>query len=141
MIKHSKYETEKMAMKFISTTLVFCVSFCAFSQQKVEGLKNKYLKNYQGSIPAYSIISDTTVVQIDETPINIHLTKTTVEITIGKLQKTGTYKVLFKGKNFYVLDAFFEGELIPERIIVNERNKTIVREGTSPQPKCTLKAI
>ncbi len=119
--------------------LVFFSVFC-FGQTKVDGLKNKYLKTYKGTIPSYSILSDTTIVRVDETPIEIQITKSEIKMAIGKLSKIGSYKVLFKGKSFYVLDAYFEGDITPERIIVNERNKTIIREGTYPQPKTTLKA-
>ncbi|MCO5260901.1 MAG: hypothetical protein M9916_12225 [Crocinitomicaceae bacterium] len=126
-------------MKKIIIGLFFLLPLCSVSQTKVASLKNKFLKTYIGELPSYSIISDTTVIEVEKTPIKINLTKTAIIVETGKLQKKGSYHVLFKGNNYYVLDAFFEGDITSERIIVNERNKTIVREGIYPQPNCTLK--
>lgn len=116
-------------------------SFQAVSQTLVKDLKKKNYGVYRGEIPGYTYLSDTTTVVVDKTPVEIRITDKSVDMTIGRLNKKGSYHLLFKGKDYYVIDAFFEGDLLTERIILNEKKKTILREGNFPQPNATLNKV
>lgn len=128
-----KTTTRLIAIVFILT------SFFATSQTLVTNLKKKNLGVYQGEIPAYNYVTDTLSVSVDETPIEITITDNAVNITIGRINKKGSYHILFKGKDYYVIDAFFEGDILTERLVLNEKRKTILREGSYPQPNATLR--
>lgn len=124
--------------RLITVIFVFS-SFFSISQTLVKELKKKNLGVYEGEIPSYYYISDTTTVAVDKTPIEVRLTGRSVEVTIGRLNKKGNYRILFKGKDYYVIDAFFEEDALTERIILNEKKKTMIREGSYPQPNAALK--
>lgn len=126
-------------MKTIHLSLIFLFfSAFSFSQTVVKGMKKKNFGRYQGEIATYQYVSDTTVIQVEKTPITINLSENVADITIGRLNKKGSYIILFKGKDYYVLDVIFEGEILTERLVVSEKNKSIVREGNHPQPSTTL---
>lgn len=130
-----------MKITFHSITIVFIFIFTSFfadSQTLVTSLKKKNLGLYQGEIPAYDYIMDTLSVSVDETTIEILLTADAIDITIGRINKKGSYHVLFKGKDYYVLDAFFEGDTLTERLVLYEKRRTVLREGSYPQPNTTL---
>lgn len=114
------------------------LSCSAVAQIHVKELKKKHLGNYEGTISGYVYASDTSMITVDATPVKIHLTDRFVDVTIGRLHKKGSYHILFKGKDYYVIDAFFEGDVLTERIILNEKRKTILREGNYPQPNTVL---
>jgi hypothetical protein len=128
-----KISTRLIAVVFILT------SFFATSQTLVTNLKKKNLGIYQGEIPSYNYLMDTLSISVDKTLIEILLTDNAINITIGRINKKGSYHILFKGKDYYVIDAFFEGDILTERLVLNEKRKTIMREGSYPQPNATLK--
>lgn len=129
----------KITFRLITLVFIFTLtSFFADSQTLVTSLKKKNLGVYQGKIPAYNYVMDTLSVSVDETTIEIQLTANAVDITIGRINKKGSYHILFKGKDYYVIDAFFEGDLLTERLVLNEKRKTVLREGSYPQPNVTL---
>lgn len=130
-------------MKTHQLLFLLCVisSFQAVSQTLVKDLKKKNYGVYRGEIPGYTYLSDTTTVVVDAVPVEIRIAGKSVTMTIGRLNKKGSYHLLFKGKDYYVIDAFFEGDLLTERIILNEKKKTILREGSFPQPNTTLTKV
>lgn len=129
-------------MKTTHLFLIFLFfSVSSFSQTIVKEMKKKNFGRYQGEIATYQYVSDTTVVQVEKTPITINLSENAADITIGRLNKKGTYIILFKGKDYYVLDVIFEGDILTERLVVNEKNKSIVLEGGYPQPSTTLNRV
>jgi len=124
-------------MRFIFFLFVV-ISFHANSQTLVKGLKKKSFGNYKGVIESYHYIADTVTIQVEASPIEISLDKKFISITVGKITKRGSYVVLFKGSDYYLIDAFFEGDVLTERIVVNDKKKTLLREGIHPQPNTTL---
>lgn len=115
------------------------VPFFSEAQAKVTELKKKNYGTYKGEIPSYIQSSDTSLFTIDATPIEIQVSENAISLTIGKLNKKGSYHILFKDKNYYVIDAFFEGDILTERIILYEKTKSMIREGSYPQPNAMLK--
>lgn len=114
------------------------IAFQATSQTLVKELKKKSFGTYQGVIESYHYIADTVTIQVEASPIEITLDKKNISITVGKITKRGNYVVLFKGSDYYLLDAFFEGDILTERIVVSDKKKTLIREGIHPQPNVTL---
>lgn len=131
----------KNNMKFRYLILILCLiaPYVSKAQTKVSELKNKHFGQYVGEIPAYNYVVDTSTIEVDLTPIEIDIKSNSIEMTIGKLQRKGSYHILFKGKNYYVIDAYFEKEAVSERIILNEKDKTIIREGMYPQVNAVLR--
>lgn len=110
----------------------------SFSQKLVKELRKKNFGTYQGEIPAYSFVSDTNTIDVAATPIEIIINADYVAIAIGKSHKKGSYRILFKTKDYYVIDALFEGDLLVERLILYEKTGKITREGTYPQPSAIV---
>ncbi len=124
--------------------LLFFISFCSFSlhaQTVGKELKKKHYGTYKGEIPAYSIISDTSTFSVDATPLTVQLTAKEAVFTLGRVERKGNYRVFFKGKDYFAIDLYLDGGHTSERIVLNEKKKTIFREGTYPQPSVTLKKI
>lgn len=126
--------------RFVGVIFVF-LSFFSVSQTLVKDLKKKNYGVYAGEIPAYLFMQDTVTVPVAATSIEVSITDRAVEITIGRMNKKGSYHILFKGKNYYVIDAFFEGDILTERLILNEKSGTLIREGSYPQPNATLRKV
>ncbi|MBC9811240.1 hypothetical protein H9Y05_02015 [Crocinitomicaceae bacterium CZZ-1] len=128
-------------MKLTRLILVICliVPFFSEAQTIVTELKKKNYGVYKGEIPSYIYSSDTSLFTIDATPIEVQVSENAIAVTIGKLHKKGSYHILFKDKNYYVLDAFFEGDILTERIVLYEKTKSMIREGSYPQPNALLK--
>lgn len=125
-------------MKFLFFALLLSVSFLANSQKLVENLRWYDLGRYEGEIPSYSIHTDTAKIEVQATPITILIKKDSVYMELGTIEKSGSYRVLFKGDGYYVVDAFFEGDIHTERLVFY-RGKLMVREGLNPQPNTELK--
>lgn len=121
-------------------TLLLLFLLCSTSVQAqtlVDELKKKYFGIYFGEIPGYEYNTGSNLVDVTPTSILVELDADRVVIEIGKSKKSGIYTVLFKGDDYYVLDAVFEGEPSGERLVIHE-NKTLTREGTFPQPNAQL---
>lgn len=147
-------------MRIIISLLLALISFGSFSQKEIN-LKRKYIGNYKGIIPSYSMDTGNEVVQVSSTNIFIEITKDSVFVKIGistgsmtsdsthfdKLSGVssmtnslkGDYYIMFEAKTYYLLEATIEGQLATERILVYKRKKHISRDGMYPQPVAELK--
>ncbi len=122
--------------RWLSYCFVFFVSF-SFGQKTIE-LKDKYFGTYKGEIPSYQMDSGLELFQVDSTSIRVRIDKGSVEITIGKNRLTGTYKVLFEAKKYFLLDCRMTGQMAGERIVVYKKGRKIARDGLYPQPNTFL---
>lgn len=120
--------------------LMFFVSFISFGQNNIS-LKKKYYGKYKGEISAYKVQSDKSVLEVGESVIYIDLSEDVMDIKIGNFQMHGSYRVLFKTKTYYLLEARMEGQTYAERIKVFIKGKTAEREGLYPQPNTELEKI
>lgn len=120
--------------------LLFFIPLVSFSQGS-SSLKKKYFGKYKGTIPAYKIQSDTSIMDVGSSAIYVDLAKDLIDIKIGNMQMHGTYRVLFKTKKYYLIEARLEGESYAERIKIYLRGKTLEREGLYPQPDTELEKI
>lgn len=141
MVEKNYIRLKKMGSLRLLMTLLFFIPLVSLSQSMVKEMKQKNYGTYSGEIGGYNYLLDTLTVQVESAPIEIVVDKSNISITIGKINKKGSYHVLFKGNDYYVLDAFFEGDVLTERIVINEKSKTMIREGSYPQPNTTLKRI
>lgn len=106
--------------------------------QKTEKLKKKFFGTYEGMIPAYKEDIGGDVVNVSEISIVVELSADSLHIAIGNHHLKGSYEVMFKADDYYLLDARMEGQLAAERILVYKRGKRIAREGMYPQPLAEL---
>ena len=119
--------------------LSLCFTFCCYSQEDIK-LKRRYFGQYKGEIPAYQAAFKSDIIDVSEAEISILLEKNqSITITIGNRTLNGTFIVLFKANNYYLLDATMEGQQAKERILVYKRGRKIAREGLFPQPLAELK--
>lgn len=111
------------------------------SAQKEIQLKRKYFGNYQGIVPSYTLGSAINVVDVEESTIQIILTKGEIAVTVGNRKMYGTYEVMFQADKYFLLDAKMTGQLVNERILVYKRGKRISRDGLYPQPVTNMKKV
>lgn len=122
----------------ITFIVLLMMPFFASSQKLVDKIKRKHYGVYVGTIPGYQIETDQDLVNVESTTIEIEISEKHVSIQIGDQKVTGTYTVLFKGDNYYVLDVTVEGQEANDRIVVYQRGKKISRDGMFPQPNTML---
>lgn len=122
-------------------SLITISLFCSFwlSAQKEVVLKNKYLGTYKGVIPSYEFDTGSDLATVSASQIEIKISKETIAVNIGNQSLSGTYKVMFEAKKYYLLDAKMEGQLATERIMVYKFGRTLIRDGMYPQPVTELK--
>ncbi len=121
---------------WLTCCFVLFLSF-AFGQKTIE-LNDKYFGTYKGEIPSYQLDSGSELFQVDSTIIRVRIDKSTIEITIGKNRLTGSYKVMFEAKKYFLLDCHMTGQLAGERIVVYKKGRKIARDGLYPQPNTFL---
>ncbi len=124
-------------MKNCLLFLALILSSGLAAQQDIS-LKRKYLGTYSGEIPGYYLESGRELMEVAAAPLQIEIGRDFVEFVLGNERIRGTYKVLLAVKNYYVLEAYLEGQEIPERIVVFRKGKQISREGIYPQPNALL---
>lgn len=124
-------------MRLLLLTLLFVFPLSAFSQKEIK-LKKKYFGKYKGVIPAYKMNANNEIVEVGETAIYIDIFKEQIMVKVGNNFRYGTYEVMFKADNYFLLDATIEGQLATERIMVYKRGKKIARDGMFPQPVTEL---
>ena len=120
--------------------IVLLLPVFAFGQKKID-LKRKYFGAYEGVIPSYRMESSEDLMFVSEAPIRVAIEKSTVHVKIGEYQASGTYKVLFAAKKYYLLDVTIDGQFATERIMVYKRGKKLSRDGMYPQPVAELKKV
>lgn len=111
------------------------------SAQKEIELKRRYFGKYQGIVPTYKLGSAINVVDVEESTIQIILTKGEIAVTVGNRKVYGTYEVMFQADKYFLLDAKMTGQLVNERILVYKRGKRISRDGLYPQPVTNMKKV
>jgi len=111
------------------------------SAQKEIALKRKYFGKYQGIVPSYKLGSAINLVDVDESTIQITLTKGEIAVTVGSRKSYGTYEVMFQADKYFLLDAKMTGQLVNERILVYKRGRRISRDGLYPQPVSNMKKV
>lgn len=120
--------------------LLLFTPFICIAQGNIS-LKKKYFGSYKGTIPAYKIQSDKSILEVGASVIYIDILKDAIDVKIGNLQMHGTYRVLFKTKTYYLLEAKMEGQSYLERIEIYRKGKIAKREGLYPQPDTELQKI
>lgn len=120
--------------------LLLFTPFICIAQGNIS-LKKKYFGSYKGTIPAYIIQSEKSILEVGASVIYIDILKDAIDVKIGNLQMHGTYRVLFKTKTYYLLEAKMEGQSYLERIEIYRKGKIAKREGLYPQPDTELQKI
>lgn len=109
--------------------------------QKDVSLKKKHQGYYEGTIPEYSVQSNGELHFVSSTPISITIGADVIQVRVGNNEMMGTYEVMFKAEQYFLLDVDIEGQLANERIMVYKQGKKLSRDGMFPQPVSTLKKV
>lgn len=129
-----------MVLRLLILALILIPQFSS-GQKLVNEIKKKYFGSYEGTISAYKMDTGSELVVVEETVIFIVLTEDNIILEIGNTKTSGTYSILFEGEDYYVLNAIIEGQSQSERIIVQQKGKTLTREGIHPQPNVVLEKM
>jgi len=124
-------------MKYFSIGCALLLSGFSFSQ--TTRLKKKYLKTYEGQIPAYSINTGSSLKQVAAVKIELALTKDSMYVTVGKARFAGTYVSTKEIKNEYQLIGTMEQSGIKEVFQFSAKTGELTRKGIFPQPDAVLK--
>ncbi len=116
---------------------LICLGGYALGQKSV-GLKSKFFGTYKGVISSFQLDSGKELVDVDSSEIQVIITDSTLDVSVGENQLKGTYKVMFEAETYYLLDGQLDGQLVDERIVVYKKGRKISREGLYPQPSVTL---
>jgi hypothetical protein len=124
-------------MKKWSVIVLLCIQSSLWAQKPIE-LKRKYFGTYTGDISSFQLDSGKEILEVDYTGIEVTISDSTIDLSIGKNQLKGSYTVLFEAKTYYLLDCKIENQLAGERIVVYKKGKKISRDGLYPQPNAFL---
>ena len=117
--------------------LFACIfAFGAFSQSVK--LKKKYLKAYDGTLPAYSINLGEEIVKVNSEYLKVTLKRDSLYVLVGKVKYSGTYKVEKINKKEYKITGAMEETGIPALFFLDLKKKTLLRKGVFPQPESLL---
>lgn len=124
-------------MKIKATLFAILLPSMLMAQKPVV-LKSKYFGQYSGEIAAFELDAGKELIDVEAAGITVEIKQSTVQFTIGRNVLTGTYKVLFEAKKYYLLDCRIENQLAGERIVVYKKGNKISRDGLYPQPNAFL---
>lgn len=124
-------------MKHILLFALLILAFTTFGQD----LRKKFYGTYEGVIPTYNLDIGGQVVEVKSVRIKIELNEGEITQDIGNTSKKGTWKIIYEGKNYFILSAALEGQTVEERIVVYKKGHKLSREGIYPQPAAELNKI
>lgn len=116
---------------------IFLGTTFSYGQKEVK-FKKKYYGNYKGTIPSYVIDTEEEIITVAESSIYVKIDEDNVSITVGGREIKGTYEVMFKAKEYYLLLVDMPDQEATERIMVYKHGKKIARDGLHPQPVAEL---
>ena len=123
-------------MKIVAFLFVCTFAFGTFGQSIK--LKKKYLKVYDGTLPAYSINLGEEIVKVNSEYLKVTLKKDSLFVLVGKVKYGGTYKVEKITKKEYKITGAMEETGISALFFLDLKNKTLLRKGVFPQPEVLL---
>ena len=125
-------------MKSLVLLLFLGLSTSQLEAQTVR-IKRKFCKTYQGEIPAYRVQLGEEIVEIPSCKLELTLTKDSIIMQLGKLSMRNTYQLekTDNPKEILILVARDNSD-IPERMILQTKEKVIIRKGIFPQPEVKL---
>jgi hypothetical protein len=123
-------------MKLVMFLFACTFAFGTFGQSVK--LKKKYLKAYDGTLPAYSINLGEEIVNVNSEYLKVTLKKDSLYVLVGKVKYSGTYKVEKITKKEYKITGVIEETGIPALFFLDLKNKTLLRKGVFPQPEALL---
>lgn len=118
---------------------ILILSFLLFSTYSFTQVKPKYFGDYEGVIPTYKLDLGGDVVSVAESSIRVKINEKSIEQTIGNETKSGTWKLYFEGKTYYIINVSLDNQNSKERIVIYKKGDRLKREGIFPQPSADLK--
>lgn len=119
-------------------TVTFILLACLHVSAQSIKLKKKYLKTYVGRISAYEMNLNNQLIPVNSSKIEVVLTKDSIYVNIGASKWAGTYAVLKIEKKKFELTGKMFGTGIPERLLLDTKQKKLTRKGLFPQPDAIL---
>lgn len=121
--------------------LLFWIGISFSQTQQPIRIKTKFLGQYKGSIPAYTVNLGDRNQEVKEAAIQFEMGKNdTATETIDNVEKEGEVKYFKIEKSDDILIVFsVEGYAFPIRYRLNPKNSTLKREGFGIQPEVLLK--
>lgn len=123
-------------MKSILTLFLITFSYSLFAQSVA--LKKRFLNTYVGKIPSYEMNLNNQLIPVNSSNIEVILTKDSIYVNVGESKWNGTYIVSKIEKKRYELIGKMVGTGIPERLILDTKQKKLTRKGLFPQPDAIL---
>jgi hypothetical protein len=118
------------------TCFIFLISL-QVSAQAIK-LKKKFLKTYSGKIPAYEMNLNNQIIPVNSSNLEVRLTKDSIYVNVGESKWEGTYIVSkLENKKFELMGKML-GTGIPERLLLDSKQKKLTRKGLFPQPDAIL---
>jgi hypothetical protein len=104
-----------------------------------QALKKKYIGSFVGIIPAYRMESGEQLISIEAGSIQIALLPNNmVEEMIGTSKMEGSYKISSETKTTITVMVNYPNQLVYEELVIDKKDKKMVRKGFYPQPSCLL---
>ena len=120
----------------ILTSFILLISL-QVSAQSIK-LKKKFLKTYGGSIPAYEMNLNNQIISVNSSNLEVRLTKDSIYVIVGESKWEGTYIVSKLENKKFELTGKMLGTGIPERLLLDSKQKKLTRKGLFPQPDAIL---
>lgn len=122
--------------------LLFLSAFSTHMDAQSLRVKRKYYKTYEGEMPTYNVLLGTEIVEIPTCKIALSLTKDSVFFQLGQLKFNNSFQLEKTGSPDEIcIIVLRENSDIPERFILNTKEKSILRKGISPQPDVKLTKV
>jgi hypothetical protein len=118
------------------TCFIFLISL-QVSAQSIK-LKKKFLKTYSGKIPAYEMNLNNQIIPVNSSNLEVRLTKDSIYVNVGESKWEGTYIVSKLENKKFELTGKMLGTGIPERLLLDSKQKKLTRKGLFPQPDAIL---
>jgi hypothetical protein len=118
------------------TCFIFLISL-QVSAQSIK-LKKKFLKTYSGKIPAYEMNLNNQIIPVNSSNLEVRLTKDSIYVNVGESKWEGTYIVSKLENKKFELTGKMLGTGIPERLLLDTKQKKLTRKGLFPQPDAIL---
>lgn len=128
-------------MKKLSKFLFFvCVILVVGSvTSHAQELKKKLRGKYTGIVPSYTMQVGERLLEVSQAQVSISFVEgQKVLETIGSSNLEGTYRITSETKTTITLQVNYPDQIVYEELVLNKKDKTLIRKGFYPQPESRL---
>jgi hypothetical protein len=117
--------------------LFLLLFFISFTQLPAQAVKRKFRGIYAGQIPSYEIQLGGQSWTVDSTKMLIYLDRDSIFTELGNYRYQSSYSSQ-KRENLIYITFVRDHSGISEELVVDPKNRTMLRKGLYPQPDATL---